>query len=534
MRLIIILLLALGICFRFVNLDHKVYWFDETFTSLRSAGYTEAEIVQHFAQTSVVNAVDLQQYQQPDRSRGIRDTLYSLAIEDTQHPPLYYVLANVWMRSIGSSVSAMRLLSVLLSLLVFPCAYWLCWELFVARGAFPFHLPAWIMIGLLAISPFQVLYAQESRQYGLWSVTTLLATAALLRAVRLNRWADWGIYALTLTIGCYTFLFTGLVAIAHGSYILMLAKFRPTKTAMAYLIASLIGIAAFSPWMGSLAANLSHVQTVTSWTGNDLAKSELLRNWIRILGRLFFDQDSEGNDGNLWIDRPIKLGSFVLVIGAFYWLCRRTPKSVWLLMITLAGIPFLALALADLILGGLRSTYPRYFIPTLLAVQLAVAYLLSVNLVNASSRFQPYWRGIAAIVFGVGICSCILISQSQVWWIKIHNTENPAVVQVLQHTAHPLLISDAKTGDLLSLSHSLPPTIDLVIRPRCSTCHHAGSRGIDPSILQIPEGYEEVFLYHPRASKEWRRSLAQMQNYRAELISLNQDKVLWRIVRNLD
>ncbi|HEY9735675.1 MAG TPA: hypothetical protein V6D06_05305, partial [Trichocoleus sp.] len=42
----IALALTLGILLRFVGLGHQPYWYDEAFTSLRAAGYTEAEVVQ--------------------------------------------------------------------------------------------------------------------------------------------------------------------------------------------------------------------------------------------------------------------------------------------------------------------------------------------------------------------------------------------------------------------------------------------------------------------------------------------------------
>ncbi len=43
LRFLIVMLLMVGIFFRFFNLDRKVYWHDETFTSLRISGYTVIE-----------------------------------------------------------------------------------------------------------------------------------------------------------------------------------------------------------------------------------------------------------------------------------------------------------------------------------------------------------------------------------------------------------------------------------------------------------------------------------------------------------
>ncbi|MEG3987264.1 hypothetical protein QUA13_08880 [Microcoleus sp. S28C3] len=44
----------------------------------------------------------------------------------------------------------------------------------------------WIAVGLLAVSPLHVLYAQEARPYCLWPALILISCASLLRAMRLE------------------------------------------------------------------------------------------------------------------------------------------------------------------------------------------------------------------------------------------------------------------------------------------------------------------------------------------------------------
>src|SRR6478672_10132474 len=53
----LVFLLVLGIYFRFVNLDRKVYWLDETHTSLRISGYTEPEFIQEIFAGNLVTSV---------------------------------------------------------------------------------------------------------------------------------------------------------------------------------------------------------------------------------------------------------------------------------------------------------------------------------------------------------------------------------------------------------------------------------------------------------------------------------------------
>jgi uncharacterized membrane protein len=154
---LIIAVLAIGILFRFVNLDRKFYGVDETYTSLRVAGYTEAEIIKKTSYHKITSPSDLQKYQQINSEKSLRDTLNSLATEDPQHPPLYYVLARHWAQWFGSSVAAMRSLPAVISLLVFPAIYWLAWELFESSAV------AWMAIAIFAISPYHILFAQEAR-----------------------------------------------------------------------------------------------------------------------------------------------------------------------------------------------------------------------------------------------------------------------------------------------------------------------------------------------------------------------------------
>lgn len=531
---LLMILLGLGIFFRFTHLDGKVYWFDEVFTSLRASGYTEAEVVQHFRGSEVASITELQKYQHPDPNRTVIDTIQSLAAEDPQHPPLYYTLAHFWFRFVGSSVTLARALPALLSLLVFPSTYWLWQELFVETGVFTTALPTGIALALMAISPFHVLYAQESRQYSLWSVTTLLSTAALLRAIRRSDRISWGIYALTLTSNLYTFLLGGLVAIAHGIYVISLAQFRLSRTLIAYLQASLVSGLLVLPWIWVVIRQHEHAQTVLSWTYlYNLSKLELIKSWIKNIGRIFFDL-------NHLPDSYIHLALVVLSGYALYHLCRHTPKPVWLLIVLLIAVPFLPLGLPDLLLGGIRSFPSRYWIPSLLGIQLAVAYLLSYQLTKFASA-QTWrrwgWQGLTATLIAGSILSCSIAAKAPLWWNKGHSRENLAVAQILNHAAHPVLVSDSSTGTLLSLSHLLKPTVQILIQPYCLTCQIPLAK--DASALQNLPPFADIFFFNPMhfGSQAWLQKLESSPNYRLDPVVYSVDvdakskPTLWRVTR---
>lgn len=517
--------LVLGIFFRFTHLEDKVYWYDEAITSLRVSGYTEKEVAQHFSEKSVVSVTELQRYQHPDGTRSVIDVAASLAKEDPQHPPLYYGLLHFWFNSIGSSVALARLLPALLSLIAFPCTYWLCQELFVETGIFASKLPIWLTIGLIAVSPFHVLYSQESREYSLWTGTTLLSTAALLWAIRQKTRTSWGIYTLTLVINLYTFLLAVLVAIAHGLYVMLIYGFRQRKILKAYVVASLLGFMIFLPWAGILIINQSQAKRDLDWTFiYHLKNSELKDIWIQHLGRIFFDLNQEPWD--FYVHRVL----LVLVVYAFYYLCRQTPISVWLLIILLTGVSTLPLIIPDLIFGGMRSIQARYMIPSLLGVELAIVYLLGRNLANPSLKpwHQKFWQLLLVILVSGSIFSCAISAQATFWYNKNLNAENIAIAKIINQTTHPLLISDARVGHILSLSHSLNPNVQILLQT-------SRTFKVYLSTVEELEGFSDLFLYRYHPRQVWIKELAKQQNYKFEPIVFGFNKfskakpVLWRV-----
>jgi len=94
LRVIIIGSLILGLFFRFVNLDRKVYWVDELYTSFRVSGYTEPAIVQQVSEKKFFTADELLKYQRLNSDNNVTDTVKGLITEEPQLTPLYFVMAR--------------------------------------------------------------------------------------------------------------------------------------------------------------------------------------------------------------------------------------------------------------------------------------------------------------------------------------------------------------------------------------------------------------------------------------------------------
>ncbi|WP_333437634.1 glycosyltransferase family 39 protein [Microcoleus sp. D2_18a_D3] len=535
LRFLIIAVLVIGIFFRFANLDRKFYWIDETYTSLRVSGYTEAEIIKQISYQKITSPSDLQKYQQINSEHNLTDTLHSLATEDPQHPPLYYVLARYWAQWFGSSVAAMRSLAAVISLLVFPAIYWLAWELFESSAV------AWMAIAIFAISPYHILFAQEARQYSLWTLTTILSSAALLRAMRSDENQNplalvfsWALYAATATLGLYTHLLFVCVAAAHAIYVAVIANWRDIKTFIAYYIAAFIALMGFMSPLINTVENFNQVRSTTAWA-EQTNFLRLVSRWVGSITIAFFDIGIDGtaNSTQLALVIPVGIMILALVGYALYYLCRQTPKRVWLIVLLLIATTALFLAVPDLIKGGRRSANPRYLVPCYVGIQLALAYLLSAKISNNLEKFkqQKLWKIVIVAVFSAGIISGGVSSQADIWWNKGSGWLRALeVAETVNQASNPLIISDANIAHIMPLSYYLEPKVKLLIEPRCYTSCYKNRELAKkkPQPPQIPGGFSELFLYRPSSTL---RSAIQQQNYQIAPADTKVDLNLWKITK---
>jgi uncharacterized membrane protein len=500
LHVVVIVVLVIGIFFRFVNLDRKVYWHDETLTSLRIFGHTKSELVQAAFDGQVITAQELQQFQNPSSEKDLNDTLIALA-GNAEHPPLYYLMARLWASVFGSSVAAMRSLTAVISLLALPCIYWLCLELFNSPQV------GLVAIAVMAVSPFHVLYAQEAREYSLWTVTILFASAALLRAIRLGK-LNWGLYAVTVALGFYTHLLAVLVHISHGIYVLVNKNLR-SKFLKPYLLSSLAGTLAFTPWMLIILSKFFEIHSITAGSRRPLSIPTLVDKWFLNFNQLFLDHEL-GSLNILFV---------ILAVYSLYFLCRKTPQSVWSFVLTLAGVTALTLVLPDVIAGGRRSTLIRYVTPCCLAIQLAIAYWVATQLNAIKPRQQTIAKALLALIVTLGIVGCSISSQAEVWWTKSRSRSRhyKPVAEVVNQSSQPLVVSDTEPIGLLAMSRFLKPETSLLLV-------------VESEIPQIPAHKGEVFLYD--ASQALYENLQTTQDLELVPAYAEDDEThLWRVIQ---
>ena len=261
---IVTLLIGLGVLFRVANLAQPVYWVDEVATSMRVSGYTQAEVVAQVATGEPQTVADLQKFQTIRQDRPFTD-LFRVLSQSPEHAPLYFILARFWAERFGSSITAMRSLSVVFGILALPAMYGLSYALFRFGNQTSRHLIGRNAIALLAISPFFVAYAQEARPYSLWVLLLLLMNLFLWRSLQLNRWQDWLSYTLSLTLCLYTSLLTVLIVIGQSLAVLVFQFRLYEKQRKSYLITTITALLALSPWIWIIVTRWQTLQDNTVW-----------------------------------------------------------------------------------------------------------------------------------------------------------------------------------------------------------------------------------------------------------------------------
>jgi uncharacterized membrane protein len=513
LRILIIILLVLGIFFRFANIDRKLYWCDEVYTSLRMSGYLQQEMDRQLRDGHLISPSDLQKYQYPNPSKNTLDTINGLIAEESQLSPLYFVLVRWWVERFGNSIAIVRSLSALISLLTFPALYWLCRELFESR------LVGWMAISLVAVSPVHIVYAQEARPYSLSIVAVLVSSAALLRAIKLQTRMSWAVYAATLTLGLYTQLFFGFVIIAQSIYVVVSERLRLTEKLINYMIAVGLGILTFMPWVSIF---LTHPTPGNlTWVNTQQTLAEIAIRWIGIISRAFADFGIGPND-TLALKiavMPLVIMVFILIIYAVYFLCRQTPKPVWLFAVTLIGSICLPLMFLDFGLGKRYGT-TRYILPSTIGMQLAVAYLLSTKIMVVDHRQwqQKIWSAIVCGLITIEVISCTISSQSQMWWNKVPELyqEYPNIATMINKADRPLVITDADVTSVQILGHLVDHKMRFQVVNNLQT-------------IEAKTDFSDVFIFVESKSSKLKANVEKAYNSRA----MRLNDLFWQIKKSI-
>lgn len=478
--------IVLGVFFRFHDLEGKLLWHDEVATRIFAAGYTIDEWKAELYTGEILDVAAVQRFQRVNPDNSLWDAVRGLARDDPQHPPVYYLLAGVWVKGFGDSIGTLRALSALLSLLGVFGIYWLSRELFASRRV------AMVSVALFSVSPFFVLYAQEAREYSLWSVLVLLANAALLRAIRLTEspgerparlFVAWLSYSLLTVLGLYTSFSTASVIIAQIAFIVGRERVRLTRTGLMSVAALSVSALLFLPWAIILYKHWEVFQISMRWSREIIIpRASLVRILALNASRPVLDFWPDLHEPAAYV---VILAAVLLIVWSIIVVSRRVPPKTGLLLVALIIIPIALLLLPDLVVGGIRSVSARYITPSWIGVVLALAAFVGRPDILGKIGSRVMFGGLLA----VSIASCISNARQEAVWTKGVSTSFPEVARIINASPTPLIVGGIERhspGNLLALSAILAPQV----RMQLLTIELERA-------YTLPEGIDDIFVMGP-------------------------------------
>ena len=472
-------IIAAGRLARLMGLDDLLIWHDEAFTLIRVFGYAQEEVNQGLFNGQLLTPAQVLQFQE-SAGRGWSDTFKALA-QHPEHAPLYYVLGRLFTALPLDPVTALRAASAVFGALLPVAVFWLMRALF-GRGPVP-----WVAAALIACSPLHFLYAQEARQYAIWTLAVVASSAALQQALAQGRRAGWWLYGALIAAGLYAHLLFALMLPVHAAYAwlfrahasgsLLRPRGLPVKP---WGIAVVAAVVLFLPWILVFLIKIDRAASYTSWMERPIGLDRNLLSWAVHLFRAHVDLHPA--------EPPRLLLLLLLPLAWAVWhFLRRAPRpAVWLLPLMALGYIGVVLG-PDLLFGGSRSSHVRYALPAILAIQLMLAWTIGNALMSAAPKQRAVAMASLSLLLGLGLLSLVQIQRADTWWTKNFSSANIEIARLADNADNPLVAaspSGVGTGEMISLAYHLDPNVRLWGDPM---------RG-QPV---LPDGFGDIILLTP-------------------------------------
>ncbi len=338
--------------------------------------------------------------------------LFSWLTAIDQHPPLYYTLLHGWLLP-GDEAAYVRMLSACLSTLTIPVLFLLVHRLAGVRAGLVAAL-------ILALSPFQVRFAQEARMYALLMLTVSLATLALVLILTdtgkpssrwwHRRWLAWALYIVFTAASVLTHNTALFFPLATNLFVIGFILYRRLRPAASVPAAAALP---FTPPPFTLPPFTP--PPLRRWL---LAQAGVLLIWLP--WSVAFVVQSIGVYQQFWIPAPTLesvAGTFKTLLNDFLSPRLAPPELVWLgyaLLLVLGAVslrkrlPVLAFLLVLLLtplcgelLVSLRR--PIFYDRTLIWITIPLSLLLAFGIV------QLRWRALVTLGL-VLLCTVNLLS----------------------------------------------------------------------------------------------------------------------------
>lgn len=313
------------------------------------------------------------------------------------HPPFYYWLLKIWGMMFGNSELALRSMSLLFGCVSIIFGYILTNKLFsknVARVSLIF----------MVLSPMMVRYSQEARMYTLVTAIALAATYVLTIAINSKKKLPWVIYGILVSLGMWTHYFSALVWLTHWIWradnIRRVAKkgeFKRLFFTREWIMAHIIAIGLFIPWLPSLFYQLVIVQAAGFWISP--VTPETIFNFITNVVYYLDVTKATGWLALLIITAVITISTLAFKI---YKSQNQTQRQSYRLIMSLAIIPVVLLFLSSM--PPLRPSFvDRYLIPSTFGIALFIGITLALSVKIIKPKFQVISIAVMSVMLLFGV-----------------------------------------------------------------------------------------------------------------------------------
>jgi uncharacterized membrane protein len=489
-------------CLRFVRLEQKLYWVDEVATSEHITPDADNQIESGLASGDIRNIRQIASLMELSKPATLSGTVVDLVASDPHHTPPYYLLLNLWSRFFGLEPGKLRLLSAVFSFAAVPALYWFALELFQS------NLIAAISVWLYALSPFELIYAQQAREYSMWILLILLSSASLIRAARRPRFTSWFLYFLFTSTMLWTHLLSVWIVISHSAF--MAIHFRGSrKTLISFGTVVALSLLLLAPWLMMV---VTRPAELNDFGGIDKPVALLLyvETFLLNLSRTVLDVNLPSYEHLPYFQWRliVPIAATVLLIASCVgWFIRKATSELRTMLCLLGVSTILPLVLTDVVAGGRRALLPRYDSPAWISLDLILAFSM-VNALSAQKKFKR-WAGRAAIVL---ILCCGSYSEWQflsrtTWWTTRPPDLASSAVFLAGHPDVPLGVdlSSLHSGQMISLAYFLGERPIVTIKDQ-----------------SVPIYSGEAFVYRP--SEELIRNIDESHRF----IARQETGYLWR------
>lgn len=244
-----------------------------------------------------------------------------LAIQGDVHPPLWYL--TVWpMIQLGAPAWSMRIPAFIFSML----SLWMFRN--ILRKLDFAEVPITIALFIMAVSPWQLYYAQEARMYSEFQFLILLAFDAVLER-------NWLRYSITSALMLYCQNYGAFFAVAIGIYA-MIARWHDVVNVF---LAGSAAALAYVPWLvGGLIPQMNYLREVGYWIG-----SVSTSNLGMLLLRFFWGMTIPGG----FVIPGIYISVFITTCAMIYLLAKK--PSGWQALVVMAFAPMALAGIVSLV-----------------------------------------------------------------------------------------------------------------------------------------------------------------------------------------